>query len=48
MIMKNPSKNSRQNPQPNSHGHVEEIFTDFFCRVGSVTNTTLADATLVF
>ena len=34
MIVKNPSKNSQQNPQPNSHGHVQEIFTDFFCRVG--------------
>ena len=36
MIMKNPSQNSQQNPQPNSHGRVGEIFTDFFCRVQSV------------
>ena len=33
MIMKNPWQNSQQNPQPNSHGSVGEIFTDFFCKV---------------
>ena len=38
MITKNPWQNPRQNPQPNSHGSMVEIFTDFFCRVGSVTN----------
>ena len=38
MIMEKPSQNSQQNPQQNSHGRVEEIFTDFFCRVGRVKN----------
>ena len=37
MIMENPPQNSQQNPQQTSHGRVGEIFTDFFCRVGSVT-----------
>ena len=38
-VMENPSQNSQQNPQQNSHGRVGEIFTDFFCRVGSIRST---------
>ena len=36
--MENPSQNPQRNPQQNSHGRVGEIFTDFFCRVGSIRN----------
>ena len=44
MIMENPLQNSQQNPQQNSHGRMGDIFTDFFCRVGSITFGHLARA----